>query len=157
MAGVAVFDPAAAPSPAQAGKPDLDTEATIDTLVLKFYYKLLNDDLMAPLFYEVAAIDLSTHIPKIALYWYKMLLGDRRYKRHTLQVHRDLHMKSPLRGEHHERWLRHFMETVDADFAGPKADQAKRLALRFSDNLYWQTHNLCGTRLFGESLVKNCP
>jgi hemoglobin len=135
----AVAGKAASPTPA---KPDLDSEAAIDTLVLNFYYKLLNDELMAPLFYEVAQIDVSTHIPKIASYWYKMLLGDKRYKHHTMQVHRDLHAKQPLTGAHHERWLAFFMETVDKNFAGPKADQAKHLALRFSDNLYWQTHSL---------------
>lgn len=142
MVEVASFDPRAAPPVSASNKPDLDTEAAIDTLVLKFYYQLLNDPLMAPLFYEVAQIDVGPHIVKIAHYWYKMLLGDNRYKRHTLQVHRDLHVTSPLRGEHHERWLMHFMATVDANFAGPKADQAKRLAARFSDNLYWQTHSL---------------
>lgn len=142
MMGVARFDPAAVAAPVVSDLPDLDTEAAIDTLVLKFYYQLLNDELMAPLFYEVAQIEVGPHLVKIAHYWYKMLLGDKRYKRHTLQVHRDLHQQSPLRGDHHERWLMHFMATVDANFAGAKADQAKRLALRFSDNLYWQTHSL---------------
>lgn len=142
MAKVAYFDPAAVAGQEPTQKPDLDSEAAIDTLVLTFYFKLLNDELMAPLFYQVAQIDVGPHIVKIAHYWYKMLLGDKRYQRHTLQVHRDVHVQSPLTGAHHERWLMHFIATVDANFAGAKADQAKRLALRFSDNLYWQTHSL---------------
>lgn len=142
MSALVVFDPAELQACVASEKPDLDCEAAIDTLVLKFYYQLLNDPLMAPLFYEAAQIDVATHIPKIARYWYKILLGDTRYQRHTMQVHRDLHMKQPLTGAHHERWLAFFMEAVDADFAGPKADQAKRVALRFSGNLYWQTHSL---------------
>lgn len=142
MSAIVLFAPTKVHEQASLDKPDLNCEAAIDTLVLKFYYKLLNDELMAPLFYQVAQIDVATHIPKIARYWYKILLGDKRYRRHTMQVHRDLHMKQPLTGAHHERWLAFFMETVDADFAGPKADQAKRVALRFSGNLYWQTHSL---------------
>lgn len=122
--------------------PDLDCESRIDELVLRFYFKLLNDSLMAPLFYDVAAIDVGTHIPKIALYWYKMLLADKRYKRHTMKVHRELDAKFPVRGEHHERWLYYFIATVDGHFAGPKADFAKRLATRFSHNFYWQTQQI---------------
>lgn len=136
------FDPAAPQTPVNLDKPDLDTEAAIDRLVIRFYYKLLNDPVVGPVFYDVAKIDVGPHILKIAHYWYKMLLGDSRYKRHTMQKHRDVHCKSPLRGEHHERWLAYFMETVDEDFSGPKAAQAKRLAMRFSENLYRQTWQL---------------
>jgi len=152
------FDPKADNlSQQQQGKPDLDNEAAIDTMVIKFYYKLLNDDLMAPLFYDVANIDVGEHIPKIAQYWYKMLLGDTRYKRHTMQVHRDVHKQEPLRGAHHERWLYYFMQTIDADFAGPKAAAAKRLALRFSDNLYRHADDI--NRLQAEQAEKAtaCP
>ncbi len=56
--------------------PDLDCRENIDAMVHGFYQRLLNDPLMAPVFLDVAGIDLNAHLPVICEYWYKMLLGE---------------------------------------------------------------------------------
>lgn len=118
--------------------PDLDCREMIDAMVHGFYQRLLNDPVMAPVFFEVAGIDLNRHLPIICQYWHKMLLGDSGYQRHMMAKHRALDDKLRLTGEHHERWLGHFMANLDGRYAGPFTDRARRLAARIMDNLYYQ-------------------
>ncbi|KZX64260.1 MULTISPECIES: group III truncated hemoglobin [unclassified Alcanivorax] len=117
---------------------DLDCRENIDAMVHGFYRRLLDDPVMAPMFLDVAAIDLQQHLPIICQYWYKMLLGEREYRRHMMAKHRALDDKQSLTGEHHERWLQHFMNNLDGRFAGPYTDRARHIAFRVMDNLYAQ-------------------
>ncbi|MDX1802801.1 MAG: group III truncated hemoglobin [Alcanivorax sp.] len=137
MTAVETFDPQQAGSE-QGTLPDLDCRENIDAMVQGFYQRLLADPVMAPLFLDVAKVDLQQHLPTISQYWYKMLLGERDYRRHTMAKHRALDDKQPLTGEHHERWLQHFMANLDGRFAGPCTDRARRIACRVIDNLYGQ-------------------
>jgi len=118
--------------------PDLDCRENIDAMVHGFYRRLLDDPVMSPMFLDVAAINLQQHLPTICQYWYKMLLGERDYQRHMMAKHRALDDKQPLTGEHHERWLQHFMNNLEGRFAGPCTDRARHIAFRVMDNLYAQ-------------------
>lgn len=131
-------------SPSQRHLPDLDCAQQIDRFVSLFYERLLADDNLAPYFTEVAGISLATHLPVISAYWQKMLLGDRRYQRHTMARHRQLHARRALGGAQHEAWLGHFFAVAEAHFSGPKTDQARRIAARVMDNLYQQLSVLPG-------------
>ncbi len=137
MTAVEIFVPGQA-QPDDASLPDLDCKNNIDAMVYGFYQRMLEDPEMAPVFFDVAGIDLNAHLPLICQYWHKMLLGDRTYQRHMMEKHRALDDKIPLTGVHHERWLGHFMANLDGRFAGPNTDRAKRLAARVMDNLYRQ-------------------
>ena len=116
-------------------KPDLDCPEQITRMVEGFYDALLRDELMAPLFLEVAAVDLKEHLPTISLYWQKMLLGDRRYRNNTMAKHRAIHRKAPFRNEHFSTWLAYFLANVDNHFAGPYADKAKHIARNVIKNM----------------------
>ena len=118
--------------------PDLDCREQIDAMVHGFYQRLLNDPVMAPVFLDVAKVDLGKHLPVICQYWHKMLLGDREYQRHMMAKHRALDDQVRLTGEHHERWLGHFMANLNGRYAGPNTDRARRLAATIMDNLYHQ-------------------
>lgn len=118
--------------------PDLDCRENIDAMVHGFYQRLLKDPVMAPVFLEVAGIDLQQHLPTICQYWYKMLLGEQDYQRHMMAKHRALDDREPLTGEHHERWLGHFMANLEGRFAGPMTDRARLIAQRVMHNLYMQ-------------------
>ena len=121
MTVVQHFQPGISPQQDSA-LPDLDCRENIDAMVHGFYRRLLDDPVMAP----------------ICQYWYKMLLGEREYRRHMMAKHRALDDKQPLTGEHHERWLQHFMNNLDGRFAGPYTDRARHIAFRVMDNLYAQ-------------------
>ena len=104
--------------------PDLTTEADIQRLVDGFYARALTDPLLAAVFINFAHIDLRHHLPQLYDFWSGILLGTSRYRGFPMRQHFPL----PLTLAHFERWLALFLETVDAHFAGPTADAAKRHA-----------------------------
>ena len=58
-------------------KPDLDSRENIERFVDLFYERLLADEQLAPIFVDIAEIDLAVHLPHIKDYWCKLLLGER--------------------------------------------------------------------------------
>ena len=115
--------------------PDLDSRENIESFVDYFYERLLADEQLAPIFVDVAAIDLAVHLPHIKDYWCKLLLGDKRYQRHTMNIHRQLHGKRSLLAGDFQRWLAFFTATVDAHFAGERAERAKQVAASIAANM----------------------
>ena len=117
-------------------KPDLDSPQRIRQFVEAFYARLLQDEQLAPIFIDVAKIDLDKHLPLIVSYWEKLLLGESDYRRHTMKIHRAVHNKRPFAAEDFDRWLKFFLAAVDAGFAGPHADKAKRTAAYIASNMH---------------------
>ena len=105
--------------------PDIATEADIQLLVDSFYARVQADPLLAPVFIEFAHVDFSHHLPQLYDFWSGILLGTSRYRGFPMRQHFPL----PIGLAHFERWLALFMAAVDAHFAGPTADTAKRHAL----------------------------
>ena len=120
---------------APAAKPDLDTRANIEHFVDLFYQRMLQDAQLAPIFVDVAEIDLDVHLPHIKDYWCKLLLGEQSYRRHTMNIHRQLHGKRALTAADFQRWLQFFTSTVDDHFAGERAERAKRVAASIAANM----------------------
>jgi hemoglobin len=104
---------------------DLDTRSRIHDLVVDFYREIVFDDLLGPVFEEVAEVDWTTHIPKLIDYWCRVLLRQPGYDGYVLDAHRQVHVIEPLRLEHFDRWYRLFVESVDRCAQGPIAEQAK--------------------------------
>ena len=96
---------------------------------------MLADEQLAPIFIDVAAIDLTVHLPHIKSYWCKLLLGDSGYRRHTMNIHRELHGKQALREGDFQRWLALFNATLDEDFAGERTERARRVAAAIAGNM----------------------
>ena len=115
--------------------PDLDNPAAIDRLVDAFYGRVLSDPTLAPVFTEVARIDLDSHLPRIKAFWYRMVLGRPGYRRNMVARHAEVHARFPLRGRHFDRWLALFTRTLDERFAGPYADRARAVACSIAANL----------------------
>ena len=116
-------------------RPDLDCRENIEAFVDRFYERLLSDEQLAPIFVDVARVDLAVHLPHIKDYWCKLLLGEQGYRRHTMNIHRQLHGKRPLHRGDFERWLAFFTGTVDDYFAGERAERAKRVAASIAANM----------------------
>ncbi len=116
-------------------KPDLDSPERIREFVEVFYDKLLKDERLAPIFLDVAAVDIREHFPRIQAYWEKLLLGGSDYKRHTMNIHRQLHSKEALTDADFARWLDYFITSADAHFAGERTERAKRVAAQIADNM----------------------
>ncbi len=114
---------------------DLDNRDNIGEFVDCFYKKILADPKLAPIFIDVAEVDLAVHLPHIKDYWCKLLLGDKNYQRHTMNIHRQLHGKRALHVQDFQRWLDLFMATVDEDYAGERAERAKLIAETIARNM----------------------
>ncbi len=104
---------------------DLDTRPAIHDLVVVFYREIVFDDLLGPLFEEVAETDWAVHIPRLINYWCRILLGERSYTGPLLEAHREVHCREAFRDEHFERWHRLWVASIDGRWAGPHADHAK--------------------------------
>jgi hemoglobin len=116
-------------------KADLDCRENIERFVDLFYERMLGDELLAPIFVDVAEIDLAVHLPHIKNYWCKLLLGEKAYRRHTMNIHRQLHGKQPLVEADFQRWLDTFISTIDANFVGKQAERAKMVAAAIAGNM----------------------
>ena len=116
-------------------KPDLDSREHIEQFVDRFYSRVLADEHLAPIFLDVAAVDLAVHLPHIKDYWCKLLLGDKHYRRHTMDIHRQLHGRQPLRAGDFQRWLALFNATMDEGFEGERATRARQVAAAIAANM----------------------
>lgn len=112
-----------------ADKCDLSTLEDVRTLVDSFYEKVGGDELLAPVFNDFANVDWATHLPIMYRFWESMLFGAGTYEGTPFPKH----MVLPVQKEHFARWLALFVETVNAHFAGPKAEEAKGRAASIAD------------------------
>ena len=109
---------------------DIETREDCERLVRAFYGQALEDPLIGFIFTDVAKLDLEAHVPKITSFWETILLGTRTYTGGAFAPHAAVHAQVTLRPGHFERWLQLWFGTVDAMFAGERANLAKVHALR---------------------------
>jgi hemoglobin len=107
---------------------DLDTRSAVHDLVVAFYREIVFDDLLGPIFEEVAETDWVVHIPRLIDYWCRILLGEHVYNGALLEAHREVHRREAFRDEHFDRWFQLWVASIDARWHGPKAEQAKTRA-----------------------------
>jgi hemoglobin len=113
-------------------KTDIASRADIERLVNEFYARVRGDELLGPIFNEVAQTDWARHLPKMYDFWEGVLFGVAGFRGDPLAVHRELAGRVPLGGREFGRWLDLFHERVDTLFSGPCAEGAKARALRIA-------------------------
>ncbi len=114
---------------------DLDSRAAIHDLVVGFYREVVFDDLLAPVFEDVAEVDWAVHLPKLVDYWCRVLLGTDGYDGLILGAHRQVHEREALTIDLFDRWYSLWTATVDRGWSGPVADAAKEHAARIGSVL----------------------
>ncbi|MEZ5322264.1 MAG: group III truncated hemoglobin [Microthrixaceae bacterium] len=107
---------------------DLDTPEEIAELVKRFYADVAQDDLLGPMFNDVARVDWSEHLPKLTAFWCRALLGLPGYMGNPFRAHALVHDQAPFTPSHFRRWLTLFHETVELGWVGPCAERALMLA-----------------------------
>jgi hemoglobin len=113
----------------QPDRSDIATEEDIKLLVDSFYHKVNADDLLSPIFNQLAAVDWDEHLPIMYKFWGSLLLRNNTYQGQPWPKHALL----PVNPAHFSRWLLLFKQTVDEHFAGPKAVEAKNVAASIAD------------------------
>lgn len=107
---------------------DLDDPAEITEMVRRFYADVAQDDVLGPMFNDVARVDWSEHLPKLTAFWCRALLGRPGYQGNPFRAHIEVHEQRAFTRAHFERWLELFHETLDGGWAGPLVEQAKLFA-----------------------------
>ena len=118
-----------------AQRQDLNSRAQIHDLVVSFYREIVFDEMLEPVFAEVAEVDWALHIPKLIDYWCRVILRQPGYDGYILEAHQHVHDLKPLEVEHFDRWYGLWVETIDTRWAGPLADLAKEHATRMGGTL----------------------
>ncbi len=101
---------------------DIENRQDVDFFIREFYERVKADPRLAPVF---AHVDWEHHTPIIVNFWSSILLGDDSYKGNPFQKHINL----PITSDHFDQWLFHFNQTIDKNFTGPNAEEAKQRAL----------------------------
>ena len=107
---------------------DLDTPEEIAEMVRRFYADVTQDELLGPMFNEVARVDWSDHLPKLSAFWCRALLGQPGYQGNPFRAHLLVHAQRQFTRAHFERWLSLFHETLELGWIGPNARHAGDLA-----------------------------
>jgi hemoglobin len=114
---------------------DITRRSDVHDLIVGFYREVVFDDLLGPVFEEVAEVDWSAHIPKLIDYWCRVLLGQPGYDGFILGPHRQVHEREAFRLELFDRWYLLFVEAIDDEWSGPVAERAKAHAARMAVTL----------------------
>jgi hemoglobin len=107
---------------------DLDTREEITEMVRRFYADVAQDDLLGPMFNDVAKVDWSDHLPKLTDFWCRTLLELPGYSGNPFRAHARVHEKRAFTDAHFERWLSLFHDTLELGWIGPRTERAGQLA-----------------------------
>jgi hemoglobin len=126
---------------------DIADRDDISRLVAAFYRRVFTDDLLGPVFVDVARVDLSVHLPVMCDFWETVLLRAGRYRRNALRPHVVLDAQVRLTAAHFARWLALWVATVDGRHAGETAELAKVQAGRIAGSISRRLRGRPGTGL----------
>lgn len=113
-------------------KRDIQNLVDIKVMVNAFYDRVKQDDLLAPIFLSKIPGDWGPHLEIMYRFWNAALFNVREYTGNPFLKHTPL----PLGQAHFEQWIKLFYETVDANFEGAVADEAKRRAMIMAHTFY---------------------
>jgi len=107
----------------------IKTKENVIYLVDSFYKKVNKDVLLSPIFNDFAKVGWDAHMPTMYSFWSSILLGEQSYSGRPFPKHLPLAIKQ----KHFDRWLELFHQTVDEDFEGELALEAKNRASNIAE------------------------
>lgn len=118
---------------------EINSIEDIKKLVDSFYAKVKKDKDLAHVFNSrIASDDWPLHLNKMYRFWESVLFHKASYKGNPFEKHVDL----PVKKVHFNRWIKLFIETVDENFYGSIAEDAKMKAKSIA---YIFSHKILGT------------
>jgi len=115
---------------------DVADRDDIAGLVAEFYRRAFADEVLGPIFLDVARVDLSAHLPVMGDFWDTVLLRAGLYHRNALRPHLALAAEVELTDAHFTRWLALWTATVEERHAGPRAELAKTQAAQIAASIH---------------------
>jgi hemoglobin len=111
---------------------DITSRADLESLVDAFYARVRADEILGPIFDDVAHTDWDRHLPRMYDFWDAVVFGAGSFSGNPLAIHRELASRVALGGGEFGRWLSIFHQTVDERFAGRRAEEIKATASRIA-------------------------
>lgn len=105
---------------------DIQNKEDIKILVDAFYAKVNQDELLSPIFNQIAKVNWEAHLPRMYQFWASLLLDSNEYRGQPFDKHAE-HSES-IHAMHFDRWILLFNQTIDELFDGEKAKLAKTRA-----------------------------
>lgn len=122
---------------------DIEGIEDIKVLVDMFYDKVAKDELLAPIFNFRLSTHWHPHLEKMYSFWNAALFGQKGYIGNPFAKHATME----LTAEHFNRWINMFNETIDENFEGPVADDARRRALIMAENFARRLSHTAGNQV----------
>lgn len=107
---------------------DILNESDIKLLVDEFYKKVVVDPVIGFIFNDVVKLSWEKHVPVMYSFWSSLLLGTTTYSGNPMVKHMELDKKVALTKNHFDRWLNLWDVTVNENFKGVNADEARKRA-----------------------------
>jgi hemoglobin len=101
----------------------------IKLLVDSFYTKVRKDSLLSGIFNDRIQDRWPQHLEKMYRFWQTVLLEEHTYKGSPFVPHAQL----PVDKKHFDKWIQLFFETIDENFVGEKANEAKWRAEKMAE------------------------
>lgn len=120
---------------AGAATDDIAGRADIAELLRDFYGRAFSDELLGPVFIDVARMHLAAHLPVMCDFWQTVLFRSGSYRGNAFHPHQRLHEQAHLTPAHFARWLTLWRAAVNDRFSGPKAELAKLSAERIAASM----------------------
>lgn len=118
------------------------SKENLNKLVIKFYAKVVKDDLIGPIFIDVLGKDLKSekwqaHIQLLTNFWAAIALGESDYNSSPFAPHVEFADRLSIKA--FEQWLKLFFETLNTIYVPALAQQflarSKNIAGNFIRNL----------------------
>lgn len=111
------------------------SQENIKQLVWHFYQKIQQDELLGPIFNEVAQVDWSHHLPLICQFWNSILLKTHEYHGNAYRKHVNLGQKIKLNETHFKRWLQLFEQEASVHLPTQQAHEIMIKARLIAESL----------------------
>jgi hemoglobin len=114
----------------------------LETMVLRFYRKVLKDDVVGPFFIAKLGDDMQSeywkpHIDLLVNFWSSMILQDASYHGNPMRPHLSI---GELNHNVFKQWLKLFFETVDEVFVPRVGAEIKERSEMIAGNFMRNLH-----------------
>ncbi|GLP80955.1 group III truncated hemoglobin [Mycobacterium antarcticum] len=111
---------------------DLACRADVEALLVRFYGRVLVDDILAEPFAQIRMAGLQSHLPVMVDFWQTVLFHAGLYQGSAVLAHQVVHDGHALTAAHFLRWLTLWDSTIDQMYQGQNAERAKIQASRIA-------------------------
>lgn len=111
------------------------TKEHIEQLVTYFYQKVQADEILGPVFNDVAQVDWDEHLPLLCQFWSSVMLKTNEYHGNAYQKHVLIKQLTSIKEEHFIRWLDLFKQEAINHLPKEAAEEIMQKALLIAESL----------------------